>query len=166
MIDSKRLTILKALSAWLEGITVANGYQHDLTGAVYRGRVTFGDEASVPLVNILEPLNPDRDPVVTDGGALQKERWVLLLQGLVDDDIDNPTDPAHHLMADVKKRLAVLLDENYPNTNPDYMLGGKIDDLWIEPGTVRPPDEVTPKAHFYLRIAVGLHENMHDPYAL
>ena len=41
--DSKRLRTLKALTAHLEAeVTPANGYQHDLTKAVFRGRALFG----------------------------------------------------------------------------------------------------------------------------
>lgn len=166
MTDSKRLTILKALTEHLQGITPANGYQHDLSAAVYRGRVAFGNDTVLPAVNILEPLNPDREPRVTDGGLLQKEDWVLLIQGWVDDDESSPTDPAHLLMADVKKRLALLMKDPYPTANPAYMLGNKVAGVFIEPGTVRPPDENSARAFFYLRIVLSVTEHLDDPYRL
>lgn len=166
MADSKRLTILKALSAHLETITVANGYQHDLAGSVYRGRAAFGDDTPLPCLSILEPLNPDRDPRPAGAGIVQKEEWVLLIQGWVDDDEDNPTDPAHNLMADVKKALGQVMRDTYPTANPVYMLGGVIESLRIEPGTVRPPDENSARAYFYLRAVVGVTEDLDDPYRL
>lgn len=166
MADPKRLVILKQITTLLEGITPANGYQHDLTGRVHRGRTSFAAETEIPCVNILEPLNPDRDPVVTDGGALQSEQWVLLIQGWANDDEDHPTDPAHLLMADVKKRLAVMAKDTYPTHNPLYMLGGNIAGLYIEPGTVRPPDESSARAYFYLRLVLKITEQLDDPYAL
>lgn len=166
MTDSKRLTILKALTTHLQGITVANGYQHDLANAVYRGRLSFSEETPLPCINILEPLNPDREPRVTDGGLLQKEDWVLLIQGWVDDDDVNPTDPAHLLMADVKKRLSLLMVEPYRNPNPAYMLGSKVAGVFIEPGTVRPPEENSARAYFYLRVVLQVVEHLDDPYRL
>ena len=166
MTDSKRLTILKALTEHLRGITVANGYQHDLANAVYRGRLSFSEETPLPCINILEPLNPDREPRVTDGGLLQKEDWVLLIQGWVDDDEVNPTDPAHLLMADVKKRLSLLMVEPYRNPNPAYMLGSKVAGVFIEPGTVRPPEENSARAYFYLRVVLQVVEHLDDPYRL
>lgn len=166
MTDSKRLTILKALTTHLQGITVAGGYQHDLATSVYRGRISFSEETPLPCINILEPLNPDREPRVTDGGLLQKEDWVLLIQGWVDDDEVNPTDPAHLLMADVKKRLSLLMVEPYRNPNPSYMLGGKVAGVFIEPGTVRPPEENSARAYFYLRVVLQVTEHLDDPYRL
>ena len=166
MTDPKRLVVLKELTAPLEGITPANGYQHDMTGRVYRGRSSFSSETLVPCINILEPLNPDRNPNVTDQGLVQSEQWVLLIQGWADDNEDNPTDPAHLLMADVKKRLAEMAKDTYPTTNPLYMLGGKIAGLYIEPGTVRPADENSARAFFYLRLVLTITEQLDDPYSL
>lgn len=174
MADSKRLLILKDLTALLQGITLANGYQHDLSTVdgvlrVYRGRTSFGRETEMPVVNILEPLNPDREPATTDYGLVQKDRWVLLIQGWAQDDEENPTDPAHLLMADVKKRLAeIIKDATQPfqPTTPLYMLGGKVTGLSIEPGTVRPPDENSERAFFFLRIVLDVVEDLGDPYRI
>lgn len=173
MIDSKRLTILKEITELLQGITLANGYQHDLSTVddvvrVYRGRTSFGNETDLPALNILEPLNPDREPAVTDQGAQQKDKWVLLIQGWALDDEANPTDAAHYLMADVKKRLAEMTRESdhYQPKNPLYMLGGMVAGVFIEPGTVRPPDENSSRAFFYLRIVLDVTEYLIDPYRL
>ena len=173
MTDSKRLIILKELTTLLQGITPANGYQHDLSTVdgvvrVYRGRVTFGNETDVPAINILEPLNPDREPSVTDQGRVQQDRWVLLIQGWALDDESNPTDPAHLLMADVKKRLSEICreSEHFQLPNPLYMLGGKVAAIFIEPGTVRPPDENSSRAFFFLRIVLNVVEHLGDPYKI
>jgi hypothetical protein len=45
------------------------------------------------------------------------------------------------------------------------MLGGAIDGLRIEPGTVRPPDETSARSYFYLRVVVDVAESLEDPYA-
>lgn len=165
MADSKRLQILKALTAHLETVTVANGYQHTLTGKVLRGvlRVTE-DDYPIPVVSILESFNADRGPN-TVGGDYQREQvddWILLVQGWVADDPDNPTDPAHNLMADVKKCLAKIANED----DPTYMLGLKIAGIGIEPGVVRPPDETSAKAYFWMRIVLKVTEKLADPYSL
>lgn len=169
MADSKRLLILKAITEHLKAITPDNGYQHDLSAGVYRGRATFGAETPLPCVNILEPLNPDREPSITSGRLVQKDEWTLLIQGWVDgdDEGESPTDPAHLLLADVKKRLAVALIDSGPhNANPEYLFGDLVAGMRIEPGTVRPADENSARAYFYLRVVVDVVEHLDDPYRL
>ena len=62
MADSKRLTILKALTNHLAAdVSIANGYNVDLAGAVWRGRASFSVDEPVPRVTIIEALNPDRE---------------------------------------------------------------------------------------------------------
>ena len=161
MPDSKRLRILKALTAHLENITPANGYNHDLTGAVFRGRDQFGSKDPIPMVSILEYLRPDQQEDRPSNQNKNRENWHLLIQGFVSDDYQNPTDPAHGLLADVKKSLAEIRDE----TSPVYRLGNKlIADLYMDGGIVRPPDEASAKATFYLRVIIDFVEYTHDPY--
>lgn len=166
MADSKRLVILKALTTHLQGITIANGFQHNLNGAksVRRGIGVVSQDDPKPMIVITEPLNPDREPVKAGGSRrpVQRETWNLLIQGWAVDDADNPTDPAHNLMADVKKRIAELGNEESPN----FRLGGLISDVTIEPGTVRPPEETSPLAFFWLRVGLDLTETVSDPYQL
>lgn len=167
MADSKRLQILKALTAHLETILQINGYQHDLAGRVYRGRGLFGAETPLPCVTIMEGLNPDREPREAGNGLRIKDEWILLVQGWADSGSDlHPTDEAHNLMADVKKALGLLMREPTPTTvNPCYMLGGIIEGLRVEPGTVRPPDETSARSYFFLRVVVDVAESLEDPYA-
>lgn len=167
MADSKRLQILKALTAHLETIRPVNGYQHDLLGRVYRGRGAFGSETALPCLSILEALNPDRAPREAGAGLRIKDDWILLIQGWTDTgDENHPTDEAHNLMADVKKALGVLMNEPSPTLpNPSYMLGGIIEGLRVEPGTVRPPDETSARSYFFLRAVVEVAESLEDPYA-
>lgn len=167
MADSKRLQIQKKLTELLQTITPANGYQFDLSGTgedrkVYRGRGVISDEEPLPMVNILESFNPDRDPFEVGGHERrhQTDSWVLQLQGWAADDKDNPTDPAHNLMADVKKCLARIITED----DPSFLLEGLVADAAIEPGTVRPPDENSSRAFFWLRIRLNVDENVGDPY--
>jgi hypothetical protein len=95
---------------------------------------------------------------------------VLLLQGWVEDDEDNPTDPAHILMGDVKKALAKINKGPHPirgiqEQHAAYQLGGLVTRIEIEPGTVRPPDELSAKAFFWLRAAAGFAEDLNDPFS-
>lgn len=164
MADSKRLTILKKLTTLLESITAVNGYQHTLTGKVIRGYMVVPEDMGVPLVSILESFNPDREPSEAGGhrSRHQKDRWNLLIQGWVADDYAHPTDPAHLLLADVKKCLSRIINED----DPMYMLEGLVAEAHIEPGVVRPPDENSSKAFFWLRLQLDVTERLDDPYSL
>ena len=103
--DPFRLTVQKRLTAALEEVTVLNGYQFDLDGKVYRGRSLFGDSDPIPMVSILE--NPIPEEQLPSPPGLNKGTYSLVIQGFSEDDRDNPTDVAHVLMADVKKRLGL-----------------------------------------------------------
>lgn len=49
------LRALKALTYCLTTITVAAGYKHDMSSAVFRGRNVFGDGDPLPMLSVLEP---------------------------------------------------------------------------------------------------------------
>lgn len=158
-----------ALSDALREITPANGYVHDLSGTganskVFRGRSVFGEGDPIPMVSILEPpLPPDRfrEP---DGSPATIGLWELIIQGFVEDDKANPTDPAQRLVADVLKRLAV---EKQKEGGKPYALGFKrIRRLIIGPPVVRPPDNlVSAKAYFWLSMSIDMSEDLLNPYA-
>lgn len=169
MTDPLRLTILKALTTMLEtDITVANGYNYDLTGAVFRGRLVFNDDTDpLPSLSILEApvLEPSID--YTGDGHGQAGMWRLLVQGWAKDDVQNPTDPAHLLMYDVKRCLRQMVDRN--NTSR-YLLGKRADGRTplirkaeVGFGLVRPPTpNVSSRAFFYLPIELGVVETADD----
>ena len=78
MADPVRLQIKIKLAEWLEGITPANGFQHDLSSTdgtvrVFRGRDKFGEGDPLPCAAIIEPLNPDRDIDETGAGRVVNE---------------------------------------------------------------------------------------------
>lgn len=161
-----RLEVEKRLTAVLEEIMVVNGYQHDLSGSVYRGRLYFGDETPLPMMSILEPpITMDQLPTPKDSTA-QVGPWELVLQGYVTDDRDNPTDPAHILLADVKKRLALEKTKTNWNTEEEgiFGLGRTVIDLYIGVGVVRPPDEISAVAYFWLPITLDIAEDFIEPY--
>lgn len=171
MADPKRLVILKAICAHLEAtVRVSRGANFDLAGQVFRGRMVFGEDEPLPAVSILDAVNVDSE-LKPDraAGSVQTEKYTLLVQGWAPDDRQNPTDPAHRLMADVKKALALFMD---PRSSTTYRMpapgapGGLILSCGIEPGTVRPPDQVSSRAYFFLRFTVALKESLADPFKL
>lgn len=172
MNDSRQLDILKRLSDHLEGITPDNGYDFDMTGVVFRGRRVYGDNDPIPLLSIVEHLDPDI--VLNTAGQenfMREEQWILLVQGWVDSAHEEfPTDEAYQLKASVEKRLYELIaidpatgDPAYPSS---YMLGlngGSVARLTIGPGIVSGPREgISSKAFFYLPFGVGLVTDLSD----
>ncbi len=166
MADTKRLLLIKALCDYLKGeVTVAKGYNFDLT-EVRRGKRNFGNELRLPAVAVLENFNPDRGPetIGADIGQMHKYDQVYLLNGWADDtDLAvgaEEGDAAHLLMGDVKKALGKL---KQPRMRYGYF-DGLASTLNIEPGVVRPPDEQSSKAYFWMRIRMEVVEKVGDPY--
>lgn len=163
MADPTRLRVLKALTTVLETITPANGYTHDLSGKVFRGRDIFGYQDPLPMISILEQIEEQEQQPSPETAGKAHGPWTLNLQGFVPDDRDNPTDPAHHLMAEVKQRL---VEERIRDRQRDiFGMGDVVTDLRLSQGVVRPADEVSDKAYFWLRMTLALVENLHEPYA-
>lgn len=163
MSDPFRLRVLKALSTALEEINPDNGYKHDLRGNVFRGRDIFGEDDPLPMVSILEAIDEKKMLPTPEAGSAQAGPWELLIQGFIDDDFEHPTDPAHGLMAEVKKRL---IQERVRDRQYNILgMGGKVTELRLSHGVVRPPDEVSAKAYFWLRLTLVMVENLLDPYA-
>lgn len=159
----KRLRVLIALTNALKQISIANGYKTDLNGAVFRGRTQFGDDDPLPLLSILEtpvPVELINGPGDWTGAFGE---WDLLIQGFVQDDPLNPTDPAHVLMADVKSVLAKEVRKNADFNILDLGKSG-VTELTIGPGTVRPADDISSVAYFWLRITLKIAEDNLDPY--
>jgi hypothetical protein len=167
MSDTVRLGVLKQLSDYLATeVTVANGYNNTLTASVFRGRFWFSSDDPLPMVSILEGITPDRNPVTAGYGQdLQSDKWVLLIQGWVQDDHDNPTDPAHILMGDVKKALGKvrkrLANMEFAGSNTAFE---NVAEIGIEPGVVRPPDQLSERAYFWLRAVVQIVEEVDSPF--
>lgn len=166
MADTKRLLLMKAICDYLKTeVTVANGYNFSING-LYRGKRNFGSELKLPAIAILENFNPDRLPEVIGGVAGTKHKYeqVYLLNGWCDDTNlpagEQEGDSAHRLMGDVKKALGKLLVPR----NQDGFFDGLANTLSIEPGVVRPPDEQSVKAYFWLRIRLEIVEKVGDPF--
>lgn len=162
-----RLEVLERLTTALEEITPANGYEHDLSGKVFRGRTVFGDNDPLPMVSILEVPQPKDQLDPPTGGAVYKGPWELVIQGFCQDDRDNPSDPAYHLEADVRKRLAGLMQEAQ-GPGRGRVLGpwakGGVLGMMASPPVVRPPDEVSSKAYFWLTITLNVVDDLGSPF--
>ena len=163
MADTKRLLLLKSLCNYLlTEIKTANGYNFDLAAA-YRGKKNFGKEVKLPAIVVLENFNPDRLPETIGGvvGTKHKYDQIYLINGWAEGgDVEQEEDSAHLLMGDVKQALGKLLVPR----NQSGFFDGLANTLSIEPGVVRPPDEQSEKAYFWMRIRLEVVEKVGDPY--
>lgn len=167
---SQKRYILQELTEYLETISVANGYIHDLDGKVFRGRMTFGNETKAPFLSLMEaPRQIDPTGNVGQTKSLQNEDWTLLIQGVADNDPKHPLDPAYDLLADVQAAFGKLIATE-PSTgdpeNPElYMLGGLLVDLRFQVPIARPPEkDVSDTAFFYFPFTLRVVTDMRDPY--
>lgn len=166
-----RLRILRTLAAWLEGvdgtafglIDEADAALSTMVDRVKRGRIEYGSDDPIPMLSILEVPIPLDTIVPPPDSEYSKGAWELLIQGFARDDPDNPTDPAHVLMAAVKKRLAQAKMQNY-NSDGIWGMGNHVIDMRIGAGVVRPPDEISAKAYFWLNLTLDITENLDQPF--
>lgn len=174
MADPFRLRLLKAISATLKSVTVSNGYTVDLDDytdsagrtaqRVFRGRDEFGANDPLPMLSILEdPLARDPNNAYADSPVTTGE-YRILIQGFVDDNKENPTDPAHYLAADVIKALVVAKINKFDI----FGLGGKmpcVTKMSIGQPVVRPADDtVSSVAFFFVMVTLTLVEDLEKPY--
>lgn len=172
----KQLQIMQRLTAHLEKISADFypdfGFPEDfnLAGAVFRGRTTLGPSDPYPALTILEAPNPKTGAPASENNRKRHEDWVLLIQGFVRDDAENPTDPAYELKAITEFHLARLIaireQDGEPLFPDEYLLGKLLTGLTIGQGVVRPPEvQVSPKAFFYIPVTVKLVTDPTKPYA-
>ncbi|QTG12354.1 hypothetical protein G6M86_03455 [Agrobacterium tumefaciens] len=178
MSDPFRLKTQKAIAAAIDEVSVATGYSLDFTGKVFRGRLIFGEGDPVPMASIIEPPLPNEMRPSPFVSTTEDGWWDIIVQGFVRDDRDNPTDPAHVAMADVKKRLAQENDRKAPGSafrqkdpfGVSYHDDGtprknRIEQFKIGAGVVRPPEEaVSTKAYFWLTLKLKIVEDNSDPF--
>lgn len=173
MPDSRQLDILKKLTVHIQGVTYDNGYDFDLSQSVFRGRMIYGDSDPLPMVSIVEHLSADVSvDVAGENNIMQQPLWVLLVQGWLAHDPDNPTDIAYQLKASVEHRLARLIKMNPSNGDPlypdEYLLGivDTITGIAIGPGVVSVSlrAEASARAFFYLPVGISLALDVSDPF--
>lgn len=161
-----RLEIKMRLTEALKQITTANGYVTEVGDSVFRGRAVYGDKDPLPMISILEVPIPVDLPPAPAGSTYSTGAWELMIQGFAVDERDNPTDPADRMLADTKKRLAIERKKGAGRRAPAdgiLGLGNHITNIQIGPGVVRPPDELSAKAYFWLTIQLELAEDLEDP---
>lgn len=174
MADPFRLRVKKAVSAQLKTINVPGGYCHDLEDftdsagrtaeRVFRGRDQFGDNDPLPMASVLEDpraldaRNANENETATTG------EYKLLIMGFVEDDRENPTDPADVLAADIATALAKGKVEKYNILG----LGTKmpcVTKLTVGQPVVRPADGVVADVAFcYIMLTLTLVEDLEKPY--
>lgn len=174
MPDSKRLDVLKRLTAHLESV-VSDETDYVLKGRVGRGKIRYGREMPLPFVAILEAPRQDDGLPAAEQGVKRSEDWLLLVQGWVEDDQEHPTDPAYELCAVVEKQLSRIIDmgrHGQPAYPDEYLLGKREDGtprilgLSLAPPVVRPPQEgVSDKAFFYLPLTVKFAVDIREPFS-
>lgn len=176
-----KLRVLHALTDCIKEVTPANGYTFDLadfmaaddvmTARVYRGRPWFGDTDPIPMVSVLEPVEEgDLFFVPPPDDSTGSYDWPLLVQGFVNDDPLNPTDPAYRLMRDVRRRLAREKLRKKPGMNTTDPLGTsqfglpgcRVSDMKISTGKVRPADDVSAKAYFWMVVTLTITEDAEE----
>jgi len=154
MADPLRLRIQKGLTTALEEITPANGYNFDLSGKVFRGRMLFGENDPDTMVSMLEPPEPPETENAPASVHKAISVWMLLIQGTVPEDFNNPTDGAYLLLADVVRRIAIeraklggnLLEDPF-GVSANELVGVEIDQ-----GIVRPAERPVKRAFFWLPV--------------
>lgn len=177
MADSFRLRVLKALGAVIKTVTPANGYYLDLgdytdeagrtAPRVFRGRDIFGFTDPLPMISILEnprPLGQSNAPGEGSGNAGD---WEIMIQGFVQDDAENPTDPAHHLAAEVVVALARAKGDRQNLLGlGNGRTGSCVTKMRIGAPVVRPADDATSSvAFFFLLVTLSLAEDLENPFA-
>lgn len=185
MTEPFKLRVLHALTDALEEITIANGYHHDmgrfdrgdgvLTKRVYRGRAWFGDNDPIPMISVLEGVSPADEvaemPVNTATGEFD---WPLIVQVFVNDDPENPTDPAYRLMADVRRCLSQESTRRSANGRQVDPLGmgfpnqsgvDRIVSMRIGPGVCRPADDVSARAYGWLTLILRIVDHADSTFA-
>lgn len=175
-----RLQVLQKLCAHLEGITIINGYQHDLIDVngthVFRGRAEFGDNDPTPMVSLIEAKATDYGVFADENSSVRKDEWVVLVQGWAVDtskgprgtNLDHPTDAVYQLLMDVESRLSDIVatdEKGQPKFPGKFRLEGLITSLRLASPVVRPAETgVSSKAFFYLPIRIGLAYDLTAPW--
>lgn len=93
-------TIALAITDRIQQITTANGYQTNIGGRAYRGKLRL-DESQMPCVVIIE-LPGESSSAQT---AACKTTAGYLIEGHSDCDPENPNDVGHLIIADLKKAI-------------------------------------------------------------
>lgn len=174
-----RLRLATAITDGIKAsVTPGNGSRFDLSdfdpgdgvmaARVFRGRQWFGDNDPIPMVSLLEGVNPAEETSVfpIDAAAGEYE-WALLVQGFVADDPAHPTDPAYWLERDVRRAVkAMTTMRKNGGRSPDPFgistwglpSGFGVMQATVGIGVVRPADDISAKAYFWFPLRIRIVE--------
>lgn len=174
--DPFRLRLLQAMTAAFDEIDGTDGiYHYDLRPFQvvrdgkkvmqkrnFRGRVVFGDKDPLPMTSILEEVLQPEQFRSSHANPYRTGPWALIIQVFVEDDLENPTDPAQRLISDVQTRIALEIKKI--NDRKQHAFGFKaIKSINLGPPVVRPPDEISSKAYGWLPVALDIVEDLSQP---
>lgn len=141
MNDPIRLQVLKGATAILADIKPENGYRTDVQAAV-RGRAVFNSQFDPwPFISIMEDPNELDNILDTRSGEEALTNLKLIIQGYAIEDVENPTDPAYYLLADIQKAFSDEIrrnggrGESHPNL---FGMGTTVSRIVIGSGAVLP----------------------------
>ncbi len=169
-----RLEVLIRLTAAIADGGEPGEHVHDLgvsddapEGRVFRGRGSYGENDPLPMVALIEDPRRVEHLIGTGASTTSAGAWWVFVQGFVEDDHLNPTDPAYRLAADVVRRLALVRHEG--KLARDILgLGNRkpcVEDILIGAPVVRPPEEgISAKAYFWLPLCLKLVEDHANPF--
>lgn len=170
-----RLRFMIALTGALEEIDSSDGYVNDMDGKVFRGRRLYGSGDPLPMLSLIEDTKLFERLNGPDGLAVGVGDWRVIVQGFVEDDPQNPSDPAYRLASDTVRRLAEIRQahaEAQRTQNGVSMLGigskaegNMVTDMTIGSPVLLLADEVSDKAGFGLPIVFKTVENLTNPLA-
>tara|TARA_R110002072_G_scaffold298960_2_gene473712 strand:+ start:1091 stop:1618 length:528 start_codon:yes stop_codon:yes gene_type:complete len=173
MADTKRYQAIKNIRDKLKEITIANGYEIDLGGRVYIGKIEHGKETPAPFIALWEPFSENGPTVASDApkqsGSGQRRtsqsRIVVgyYIQGFADKASDpaEPTAPAYVLLGAIQRCLGALSTESRP-FGADQQPG----EITLDWGLVRPGGDNLSTEHSYALIKLNLliQEERGSPY--
>lgn len=166
-----RLQILDKLTALIHTVTPANNFYFDLSedDTVVRGRLFIGDDEPVPMVALNEPPLAIEAIRAAPQNINRVNDWDILIQGWAAVGKIHETDEAYTLAAEVQQVIAG--EKTKPSGRPgsgngsDFLgFGTKIVDMRIGAPVVRPPDETSAKACFYMILTLQISEDMAKPF--
>lgn len=137
----------------------------NLDGRIFRGTLFSSPcKEGLPRIGIIEPPEPFAPlNIRVNKTTSQNVNWSLLVQGVLPDNIQNPSDPAYELMALVRQKFA---QENYRGQTDGVILGfkrGFIKSFEIGTGVIRPADEAQGShCMFYQDISISFEEDLLD----
>ncbi len=171
MLRPFRLQVLDNLVLLIRSIKPANGYQNDLSEEekVVIGRLFVGDDEPTTMVAINEPpMAIEQNPAAPQNPNRFGE-WDILIQGWAPNGDIHPSENAYILAADVCRALALEKQKpsGQPGTGrgPDFLgFADKILEMRIGAPVVRPPDETSALACFYILLTLKISEDMTKPF--